>query len=393
MKNENNLNRRNFLLSTMAASTALATGTSLLNPASAAGSLKIGLMIPLSGPAGLFGPSSKNCAELAAETINNRGGIMGRPVELVFADAGVPPAEATKTAIRLMLSERVDAIIGMHDSAVRAAVIGALKAKIPYVYTPVYEGGECAKNTYVVGETPPQQLAPVIPWLAQNKGVNKWYMIGNDYNWPRLSNEAAKSYIASVGGKVVGEQYLPFDVNNFDANIAQIKDSGANGVLITLVGGASVGFNRSFAGFGLADSVYRLGTLIEENTLLGIGAENSKNLFSSAGYFGNINTLENQNFVQRFQQKFGAKAPVLNTLGQSCYQGVLLLEAMAKRAGQWDKAKLAATAEGTTFDSPRGTVTLRNRHVDTNVYLAEANGVSFEVVKTFPNIGSGATCS
>ncbi len=393
MKNNQKFNRRQFMIGTLAASSAMLAGTSNWNPAYAAKSMKVGVMIPLSGPAGLFGPSSKNCAELAAEVVNRRGGILGRPVELVFADAGVPPAEAAKTAIRLMLSERVDALIGMHDSAVREAVIGAIKAKIPYVYTPVYEGGECATNTYVLGETPPQQLAPVVPWLAQQKGIRSWYLIGNDYNWPRLSNEAAKGYIASSGGQVVGEQYLPFDVSNFDANITQIKNSGAQGVLITLVGGASVGFNRSFAGFGLSDSVYRLGTLIEENTLLGIGEQNSKNLFSSAGYFGNVGTPENQAFVKQYHAKFGQSAPVLNTLGQSCYQGVLLLEAMAQKAGRWNNADLMAAAEGTSFSSPRGAVTMKSRHVDTDVYLAEAKGVGFEVVQTFQNVGSGSTCT
>jgi len=54
-----------------------------------------------------------------------------------------------------------------------------------------------------------------------------------------------------------------------------IKESGADAVLITLVGGASVGFNRAFGSFGLSDNVVRLGTLIEENTLAGIGAENA----------------------------------------------------------------------------------------------------------------------
>ncbi len=71
----------------------LLAGASLAVPAvRAADPLKVAVMIPLSGPAALFGPSSRSCAELAADEINSRGGILGRPVELLFGDGGLPPA-------------------------------------------------------------------------------------------------------------------------------------------------------------------------------------------------------------------------------------------------------------------------------------------------------------
>src|SRR5438105_13298242 len=178
--------------------------------------VKIGVMIPQSGPAGLFGPSSRNCADMAAQEINARGGLAGRTVELVFSDAGVPPAEASQAALKLWKGEHAEAFIGMHDSAVRGALVGVFKGQVPYIYTPTYEGGECSPGTYVVGETPQQQLEPVLPWLAAERKLKRWYLIGNDYNWPRDTNAAAKNYIATSGGTVVGEEYLPFTVDNFD---------------------------------------------------------------------------------------------------------------------------------------------------------------------------------
>ncbi|MEZ5738827.1 MAG: ABC transporter substrate-binding protein [Burkholderiaceae bacterium] len=140
-----------------------------------ADSVRIGVLIPRSGPAGLFGPSSENAAILAARQINERGGIGGRKVELVFGDVGVPPAQAVQTAMRLWKSDGVAAFVGMHDSAVREALIGRFNGAVPYVYTPVYEGGECSPAVFVVGETPAQQLQPVIPWLAKETGVSRWY--------------------------------------------------------------------------------------------------------------------------------------------------------------------------------------------------------------------------
>ena len=386
--------KRREVLKTSITSAALAgLVPRLLAPsARAANHLEVGVLIPISGPGGLFGPSCRNCTRLAVEEINAGGGILGRTVEPVFADVGGPPADATKAALKLWKGEGVEAFIGMHDSAVRGALTNVFKGQVPYVYTPVYEGGECSAGTYVLGETPTQQLEPVIPWIASDKGASRWYLIGNDYNWPRDTNAAAKGYIAASGGSVVGEEYLPFTVDNFDSNLAKIRETDADAVLITLVGGASVGFNRAFASFGLASRALRLGTLIEENTLAGIGAESSANLYSSAGYFANIDTPAANAFAKAYAAAFGADAAALNTLGESCYEGFKLLDALAEKAGSLSPDAMDAAADGTSYEGPRGRATMQDRHVSQDIYLAEAAGAEFRVLKTFPNVGAGDNC-
>ena len=381
------MDRRHFLNSSAAAA---ALGA--LPRAFAADALKVGVMIPQSGPAGLFGPSAKACAELAAETLNASGGILGRKLELLFGDAGLAPAEASQAALKLWKGSGAHVMLGMHDSAVRGALVGLFKAQVPYFYTPVYEGGECAKGTYINGETPQQQLEPVIPWIAAERKPKKWYMIGNDYIWGRNTNAAAKGYIEKSGAQVVGDEYLPFTVDNFDASLARIRDSGADAVLVSLVGGASVGFNKAFASFGLADKALRLGSLIEENTLAGIGAANAKNLYSSAGYFANIATPAATAFAAAYAKRFGPQAPALNGLAESVYEGFLMLQAVAKKANGFNVAKMDAACEGATYSGPRGKVTMKARHVEQDVYVADVTDKGFRVVKTFSRVGSGQTC-
>ncbi len=379
---------RRHMLAGMVASSALVG-----MPAFGKSVLKIGVMVPDSGPAGLFGPSCRNCAVLAIDELNANGGILRRTVEPVFADVGTPPAEAVNTALKLVASDRVEALVGMNDSAVRSAIAGALRGRVPYIYTPVYEGGECGNGMFVVGETPAQQLKPVIPYLARKKSVKKWYLIGNDYSWPRNTNVAAKQYIASTGGSVVGEEYLSFEVANFDASLQKIRASGADAVLITLVGGASVGFNIAFAQMGLDKQAIRLGTLIEENTLMGIGAANSNGLWASAGYFASISTPSNNAFVMQYNAKFGADAAPLNALGESVYEGILLLSALAEKSGSVSTPAFMANAEGTMFVGPRGSSVMHNRHVDQSIYLAEAQKGAFKVMTSFDTVDSGAMCS
>lgn len=358
----------------------------------AAAPLNVAVMLPLSGPAGLFGPSAKACAELAVQTLNARGGVLGRNLNLLVGDAGLPPAEASQTALKLWKGSGAQVVLGMHDSAVRGALVGLFKGQVPYFYTPVYEGGECARGTYVNGETPQQQLAPVIPWLAAERKPKKWYLIGNDYIWGRNTNAAAKDYIGKTGAQVVGDEYLPFTVDNFDSSLTRIRDSGADAVLVSLVGGASVSFNKAFASFGLADKALRLGTLLEENTLAGIGMANARNLYSSAGYFANIQTPAAQAFSEAYFKKFGAQAPALNGLAESVYEGFLMLEAIATRAKSLEVAKMDPASEGAGYSGPRGAVTMRARHVDQDIYLADVDDKGFRVIKTFPHVASGQSC-
>lgn len=362
----------------------------LAMPASA--EISIGVLIPDSGPAGLFGPSSRNVAQLAANDINAAGGINGEQLRLVFADAGAPPAQAAQSAVRLWRGEGVQGFVGMHDSAVRAALTGQFRGQVPYIYTAVYEGGECAPGTWVTGETPAQQLAPVIPWLTENEDASRWYLIGNDYNWPRDTNAAAKEIIADGGGEVVGEEYVPLGSSDFDASLQRIRASGADAVLVTLVGGDSVGFNIGYAAFGLDEQALRLGTLIEENTLAGIGAAGANRLFVSMGYFANIESEAARSLAERYRETYGEDAALLNGMGQSLYDGLMLMAAIANRAGSMEVQAMAEVADGTSFESARGQTVLDGNHVAQTIYLADGTGGSFEVIARFDEVGHGVTC-
>jgi ABC-type branched-subunit amino acid transport system substrate-binding protein len=344
----------------------------------------------LSGPASLFGPTQRACAELAAEEVNKAGGIMGRQIKLFPTDAGAPPAESTKSAVRLMLEEKVDLFIGSHDSATREALVATIKGKTPYIYTPVYEGGECSFNTYVLADTPEQQIRPSLTWMMKEKGVKSVYMIGDDYVWPRKCNEHAKKYIAENGGKVAAEEYVPFGApNKFEEIVTRIKSAKPDAVLVTLVGADNVNFNRTFAGFGLDKDITRLSLLLEENTLLGVGAESSNNLYSSMSYYANAPGEANKTFKAAYFAKFGAKAPQLSLIGADCYAGVYCAKNLVTKAGGTNAQKCMAASEGLTIESAAGPWTMHGRHVDKTMFLADCKGTEFNIIKTFADVKSG----
>ena len=355
--NYERMTRRSMLMGLAGGVSALAL-PGAIRTAHAAGAVRMGTFFSLSGPASLFGPTQTACNALAVAEINAAGGIFGRQVEVVAGDGGAPPAEAAKTAVRMLLQDKVDVIVGSHDSAVRQALVGALKGKVPYVYTPLYEGGECAYNTYVPADTPPQQIRPSLDALAEMTGARKFYLIGNDYVWPQKSNEAARGYIAELGGEVVGEEYAPLGPGNkFDDAVTRIKAAAPDLVLVTLVGGDNVNFNRTFAGFGLDKSIGRLSLLLEELTLQGIGAENSVGLYSCMSYFTAVESPENEAFKTRYS------------------------------------AAVMAASEGLQYRTATGTGVMTNRHVNKDMYLAQCRGAEFEIVRTFEQVEHGEICA
>jgi len=346
--------------------------------------LSIALLAPFSGPAGLWGPSCQSSAMLAAREINESGGLLGRELDLTFIDAGGDPDTVADATLDLVVDGGAEAVIGMHISAVRQALVRALRGRVPYVYTPVYEGGETAPGVFMVGETPAMQLKPSIKWLAERHGARHWYLMGNNYVWPRVSHRAARRYVAANGGEVVGESYVPFGCDDYEATLDYIRKARPDAILVSMVGNDCVAFNRAFADAGLDRHILRLSAASEENTLLGIGAENATNFYFAAGYLAGLETEANLAFLDRYHGAFGKEAPVPNTIGESCYEGVRFYAELARRAEALDVATLSRAARGMSYVGARGRSRMLARHLHTDIYLAQADGLEFRVIQHFP---------
>ena len=141
----------------------------------------VGLLVPINGSAGIWGPSSIACAQLAQAEINAGGGLLERQLRLRVIDSSDEAGEVGVVTGALMRSGAIDAIVGMHTSQVRQRVLKDVARQIPYVYTPLYEGGEDTPGVFALGETPGQQLRPAIDYLMQRYRARRWMFIGNDY--------------------------------------------------------------------------------------------------------------------------------------------------------------------------------------------------------------------
>jgi urea transport system substrate-binding protein len=345
--------------------------------------LKVGLLVPFHGSDAIWGPSCQYSAMLGAAEINTQGGICGRQVALYAADAGGAP-EGVVERTRVLVDEHgVDALIGVHLSSVRVALRDAFAGRLPYVFAPLYEGGEATPGVFAIGETPQRQFPAAVDWLMESKGLRRWFLAGNDYIWPRATHGTIRALVEERGGEIVGESYIELGEEPMDALISSIQRLRPQVVFESFVGSDCVRFNRAFSRAGLADECVRISGAVEENTLLGIGARYTRNLYCVGGYFNALRTQENQSFLGRYQKAFGLNAPVQSALSQSCYEALQFFKALADSAGGLDIPALSSAFEGLRFSGGRGPAVVRHGEVQSPIYLARASGIHFKVVEQF----------
>ena len=340
---------------------------------------RIAMVIPLRGPAGLFGPSCEAIAELAAHELNAAGGVLGREVSLSIVDGGAAPAAIAAEVAGLLAAGRVHAVSGWHISSVRNALAPVVAGRAPYAYTPLYEGGERRPGIFCSGETPRLQIAPALRWLRDNLGARRWFVVGDDYVWPRRSAAEIRRFAHELDLRIAGEAFAPLG-GDVAGLVSEVTTADCDGVLMLLVGQDAVEFNRRFAALGLDARLLRYSPLMEENMLLASGSAATAGLFVSAAYFRSLVNADALDLLGRYVHLHGHDAPPLNNAAESCYEGLHTLATLARRAGSTELPALNAAIDGVAYDGPRGTIEFHGQQAAQHVHLAIANGYDFEVI-------------
>ena len=340
--------------------------------------LAVGLLISQQGPPAIWAPCSQACAELAVHELNAQGGVGGRAVELVVIDAGPSGRSAALAAREAVEAEGVEAIVGMLPSFMRGPVACAIDGRAPFIYTPQFEGREGDGRIVTTGETSAELLGPALRWLTDARRASRFFFCGSDYIWPRATCAVARRLVQDMGGRTLGEIYLPLDPPDFDEVIETIRRLKPDVVVPYFLGADLVRFNRAFAEAGLHRKMLRYTSGIDETLIYGAGEEASENLYASSGYFVAARTRNNQAFLERYHGLHGESPPPASAFGQSAYEGVHCLAALVEAAGGLSPAHLRAKVGRARLPrTARGGEVAGGRHP---IYVAEARGYDFAIL-------------
>ena len=337
--------------------------------------LRVGMIIPFSGPGGQYGPSAQAVTELAMHDINGSGGIAGHEVAPVWIDGGKSPDAVASEVDRMIDEGNIDAVSGWHTSAVRESVAPIVIGRVPYVYPALHEGGEAESHVLFSGESPDDQIIPAVRWLRDYKCVERWAIVGDDYIWPRQSAAFFASHADDLGVEIVAQRFIPQREVLEGRSLARICEElstlPVQGLLLLMVGQNAALFNREFARHLELGGVARFCPLMDENTLLASGRKGARRLFTAGGYFSSMNTEGSLELVEGFEREKGPSAPVLSNTAESCYEGLIALKAMLERG---------PSKEPLSYHGPRGLVSICPDRAIQPIYIAEASDFGFEIL-------------
>jgi urea transport system substrate-binding protein len=396
---------RRTALKAIGAGTALATGTlaapAIIRRAAAQDPIRVGVISPLTGAWTVYGKAHSAGFQMAVDEINEKGGVLGRPLEIVLGDSKTEPRIVVEQANRLIRQERVDFLAGTFSSAERnAAGPVVTSANKILLYPTFYEGqekeyypGVCNKNIFMFGPEPTQQVWPHMEYMMSNFG-KKFFMIGSDYAWPRVTNLVTKRKLEELGGEVVAEVYIPFNTPQYESVLREIRDSGADIIFHSLTGSDTVNFRRQYAAAGMKEDFTFWTVDDEEVVTSGLGPEVSQGDYVSFDYFMTIEHPNNKAFLDRFKAKFGQDA-LMNTVGVAMYNAAYMAAAAIEKTGEVSTDALREGLRGISFDdAPQGPVSMRaiDHQMVVPSYLMRVRegwtsvGDMFEEVQSFESV-------
>ncbi|MHB8628361.1 MAG: urea ABC transporter substrate-binding protein [Aggregatilineales bacterium] len=354
--------------------------------ASAADTIKVGILHSLSGTMAISEVSVKDAELMAIDEINAAGGVLGKQLVPVIEDGASDWPTFTEKAHKLLEQDKVAVVFGAWTSASRKAIKPVFEADNGLLFYPVqYEGLEMSPNIFYTGATTNQQIVPAVDYLL-SKGMKKMFLLGSDYVFPRTANTIIKAQLAAEGGQVVDEEYVPLGGTEFSTIIEKIKAAKPDVIFNTLNGDSNVAFFKQYndAGF-TASTLPTLSVSIAEDEVRGIGADNVTGQLVAWNYYQTTNTPENTKFVAAYKAKYGADRVTDDPI-EAGYFGVYLWKLAVEKAGSTDVNAVRTAAKGVTFAAPEGTVTIDgdNQHTYKTVRIGKirADGLIDEIFAT-----------
>jgi branched-chain amino acid transport system substrate-binding protein len=354
---------------------------SIIGPEADQGQVPIGLLVSQSGPGSFFAGATENLARLAVEEVNAGGPPTREPLRLVVGDDGTSETLGIAEARRLVEDEHCSVILACVTSATFEAISPVVEESgALLIYCITNEGGRTGRRLFRFGERPQDQLVQGVPQLMKATDSRLWYFAGNDYCWPRATHTCARGIVDKARASVVGETFLPLGTRDFSPLLSEISRSGAELVLSTFVGADAAAFERQLTESGLRERCQTLGPGIEDATREHMGSAVTEGLWAVFGYFADLPTQANKAFLKRYRARFGDCSPPPSTFSEATYETVHLVSEAARRARSWQPDDVSDCLVGTSFDGPRGTVTVRGRSaLEQTLYMAEAVDGGFAV--------------
>ncbi len=346
--------RRQFLKKTAIAG-ALAASSGVVGPFIARGQskepIKIGYPTNRSGVYAYLGAYEIMGAQFAVEEYNQKGGVLGRPIEMILEDTQANSAVAVQKATKLLDRDKVHCIAGGVLSA-EALAMGDLAQQRQVVYINAAgnnDGQRCHRYVFAIDHSMTQMAYALTPWLVKNRGP-KWYFINHTTPAAQFAAEKVGSLLKAAGGTIVGTDNVPLETADFSAFLNKLKAANPDLAFFCIGGLPLVNLLKQFKEFGLRGKIEVSGYTINQSDAWNMGIDTFTGVWAGLWYYKQ-KTPGSPEFATRFWKKFGK--PPENNSWQGYFAIQTILEAM-KAAGSTNGKAMVEAIEKMKFDGYKG---------------------------------------
>jgi len=198
--------------------------------------IKIGVIEPLSGPVAASGNYVRMGAEIARDWLNAKGGIGGRKVDLLIEDNKSDPKEAASAAEKLIVRDKVPAIMGAWGSSMTLAAMPKLEE---YGVPMVVETSSAASitkrgNQWIFRISPPSEMEALgLEQYVDKLGVKRVDFLAVNTDWGRGSITAFGDMLKKKGAAVGVAEYMEQSATDMNAQLTKIKATGGDTLFLT----------------------------------------------------------------------------------------------------------------------------------------------------------------
>ena len=323
--------------------------------------IKIGSVIPLTGPYAHIAKAQQNGAELAVEKLNKEGGVLGRKLELYVRDSELSSAVAIRRLEGLINIQKIDWLVGTLSGGISMAMnVIAKKANIPYVIAcqaveKLHKKGFIGPYTYTVASATYQPGYAGSEFVLNNLG-KKLYLLYSDYAWGHAIRDGWKAGVKKWGGEIVGMDGAPIGTHDFSPYLTKARTLKPDVFVVCTAGGDCLRTIKQAYEFGLNKEMKIYSSVMALPIGMAISKE-FQNCYAGIDFLWNLDLPSTKEFTKLYTAKYG-KPP--DSYAYYAWAGTNELALAAKRAGSIDPASIAKELKGSTFDWGKGPVTWRS---------------------------------
>jgi len=370
--------------SVIGAFAALAVGALAASGAFAQQSVKIGLIVAMTGPQASTGKQIKAAVDLYMKEHGTT--VAGKKIEVILRDSASVPDNTKRLAQELIVNDKVNIIAGFEITPA-ALVVAPLATKGKVVELVMAAGTSIIteRSPYIVRTsfTVPQSCVIIADWAAKN-GIKKVVTMVSDYAPGADAQKSFSGRFTAAGGKVIEAIKFPLASPDFAPFLQRAADAKPDAIFVFVPSGQGGAFMKQFAERGLDKAGIKVigpGDVTDDDLLNGMGNA-VLGTVTAHFYSADHPSPMNKAYVAAFEKANKFRPNFMSVGG---YDGMhLIYAALKKTGGKADVESLIKAMKGMKWESPRGPVTIdpETRDIIQNVYVRKVekkNGELYNV--------------